>query len=598
VTVALRIEDYALLGDTHSAALVGNDGSVDWLCLPRFDSDACFAALLGGPEHGRWLIAPAGRVRRSRRAYRDGTLVLDTDFEAEGGVLRVTDFMPPRGVEPDLVRIAECVSGRVAVTMELQPRFGYGATAPWIRPAPRGATMVAGPDALRLACDVPVELERGRVTARFELDRGARASFLLDWHRSHAQMPPPIDPVAAVAEAEEFWRAWSGRCSYEGPWREAVVRSLVTLKALTYAPTGGVLAAATTSLPELIGGVRNWDYRYCWVRDATFTLYALLVAGYTNEARAWRDWLLRAAAGDPAQLQIMYGVAGERRLPELELPWLPGYEGSRPVRIGNAAAEQLQLDVLGELMDCLHQARRSGIEPDPAAWDLQRALLDHLETTWNEPDEGIWEVRSGRRPFTHSRVMAWVAVDRAVSAAERLGLEGPLDRWKALRRTIHEQVCRLGYDADRNTFVQAYGSRELDASLLLIPLVGFLPPSDPRVRGTVDAVQRELCEDGLVLRYRSETAEDGLPPGEGAFLPCSFWLADCLALLGRSSEARALVDKLLALRNDVGLLSEEYDVRSRRLVGNFPQAFSHVALVNAVRNLSRPGGPAETRHHG
>ncbi|HET7752422.1 MAG TPA: glycoside hydrolase family 15 protein [Anaeromyxobacteraceae bacterium] len=594
--MALRIEDYALLGDTQSAALVGNDGSVDWLCFPRFDSDACFAALLGGVEHGRWLLAPAGPVRRVRRAYRDETLVLDTDFEVDGGVLRVTDCMPPRGAEPDLVRVAECTAGRVAVQLELRPRFGYGATAPWIMPGPGGARIIGGPDALRLTGDVPVELERERVTARFELDRGSRAAFVLDWHPSHEKAPPAIDPASAVRGAEEYWRTWSQRCRYEGRWRDAVIRSIITLKALTYAPTGGLLAAATTSLPEKIGGVRNWDYRYCWVRDATFTLYALLVAGYTDEARAWRDWLLRAAAGHPSELQIMYGVGGERRLPELELPWLPGYEGSRPVRIGNAAAEQLQLDVIGELMDCLHQARRSGIDPTPAAWDLQRALVEHLESTWQEPDEGIWEVRSGRHPFTHSRVMAWVAVDRAVSAVERLGMEGPLERWKALRNTIHDQVCRQGFDADRGAFVQAYGSRELDASLLMIPMVGFLPPDDPRVRGTVEAIQRELCEGGLVLRYRSESTMDGLPPGEGAFLPCTFWLADCLALMGRVAEARALVKKLLALRNDVGLLSEEYDVHSRRLVGNFPQAFSHVALVNAVRNVSRPGGPAEARH--
>jgi GH15 family glucan-1,4-alpha-glucosidase len=594
--VALRIEDYAVVGDMQTAALVGNDGSIDWLCFPRFDSDACFAALLGTPDHGRWLLAPRDAKRRVTRAYRGDTLIVDTEFQTEAGRLRVTDFMPPRGAEPDLVRTAECVEGRVAVEMDLAPRFGYGLLSPWVRAVDGGASMVAGPDALRLTTDVPIVVKRDRIVARFELDRGTRASFVLAWHASHGPPPRAVDPEAALDQTREFWSDWSGRCSYEGPWREAVVRSLVTLKALTYAPSGGIAAAATTSLPEQLGGVRNWDYRFCWVRDATFTLYALLTAGYVEEAGAWRDWLLRAAAGDPAQLQIMYGVAGERRLPELELPWLPGYEGSRPVHIGNAAAEQLQLDVIGELMDCMHQARRAGLPPSRDAWDLQRAILDHLESSWREPDEGIWEVRSGRRPFTHSKLMAWVAVDRAVSGVEQLGLAGPLDRWRALRAEIHDDVCRRGFDPARNAFVQAYGSPELDAALLMVPLVGFLPPSDPRVRGTVEAIQRELCEDGLVLRYRTERTADGLPPGEGVFLPCSFWLVDCLALLGRRGEARALLERLLRLRNDVGLLSEEYDTSRRRLVGNFPQAFSHVALVNAARNLTRPGGPAERRH--
>jgi GH15 family glucan-1,4-alpha-glucosidase len=530
------------------------------------------------------------------RRYRGETLVLETDFRTPGGLLRVTDFMPPRGAEPDLVRVAECLEGRVDVDMELAPRFGYGAHAPWIRRAPEGASMVAGPDALRLTTRAPLVLARDRVTSRFALDRGGRETFLLAWHPSHEPPPRPVDPLAALDETEGYWTEWSASCAFRGPWREAVVRSLVTLKALTYSPTGGIVAAATTSLPEQLGGVRNWDYRYCWVRDATFTLYALLAAGYVAEARAWRDWLLRAAAGAPSQLQIMYGVAGERRLTELELPWLPGYEGSRPVRIGNAASDQIQLDVIGELMDCLHQARRAGVAPDAEAWDLQRALVDHLESTWEQPDEGIWEVRSGRRQFTHSKVMAWVAVDRAVSAAERCGLEGPLERWRALRARIHADVCARGWDSRRNAFVQSYGSPELDAALLMIPLVGFLPPTDPRVRGTVEAVARELCEDGLVLRYRTERTDDGLPPGEGVFLPCSFWLVDCLSLLRREAEARALFERLLSLRNDVGLLSEEYDPARRRLVGNFPQAFTHVALVNAARNLARPGGPAEERH--
>jgi GH15 family glucan-1,4-alpha-glucosidase len=592
----LPIEDYALIGDMQTAALVGKDGSIDWLCFPRFDSDACFAALLGGPDQGRWLLAPHDRAVRVTRAYRGDTLIVDTEFHTAAGTLRVTDCMPPRGAEPDLVRIAQCIDGRVAVEMDLAPRFGYGAIAPWTRSVRGGASIVAGPDALRLTTDAPIDVERDRVTARFELDRGRRASFVLAWHASHQPPPRPVDAAAAVEETEDFWTRWSARCAHEGPWRDAIVRSLVTLKALTYSPTGGMVAAATTSLPERIGGIRNWDYRFCWVRDATFTLYALLTAGYVDEARAWRDWLLRAAAGDPAQLQIMYGVAGERRLPELELPWLPGYEGSRPVRIGNAAAEQLQLDVTGELMDCMHQARRAGLAPSRDAWDLQRAILEHLESAWREPDEGIWEVRSGRRPFTHSKVMAWVAVDRAITAAERFGLDGSVERWRALRTEIHDEVCRRGFDPARNTFVEAYGSRELDAALLMIPLVGFLPPADARVRGTVEAIERELCQDGLVLRYRSDRSADGLPPGEGVFLPCSFWLADCLALIDRRDDARALLERLLGLRNDVGLLSEEYDTSQGRLIGNFPQAFSHVALVNALRNLSRTGGPAEQRH--
>jgi GH15 family glucan-1,4-alpha-glucosidase len=593
--VALRIEEYALVGDTHSAALVGSDGSVDWLCLPRFDSDACLAALLGTPEHGRWLLAPGARLRRTHRGYRPGTLVLDTTFECDGGTLRVSDAMPPRGSIPTFVRVAECTAGRVPVQMELVPRFGYGKTRPWIRPLPDGAGCVGGPDALRLASTIPVNVEAERLSAAVELSAGERASFTLAWHPSHERAPTPVDALAAVADTEAYWREWSSRSTYDGPWKEAVQRSLLTLQALCYAPTGGIVAAPTTSLPEQLGGVRNWDYRFSWIRDATLTLSALLVAGYIEEARAWRDWLLRASSGHPSELQIMYGVAGERRLTELELHWLPGYQGAAPVRIGNAASVQLQLDVYGELMDALYQARRAGLPADANAWALQRSLVEHLESVWDAPDEGIWEVRSGRHRFTHSRVMAWVALDRAIRDAKAFRLDAPLEHWNALRARVHDQVCREGYDAGKNTFVQEYGSKNLDASLLMIPLVGFLPASDPRVRGTVDAVERELAQDGFVHRYRSGEFDDGFPPGEGAFLPCSFWLVDCLALLGRKDEARALFERLLAIRSDVGLLSEEYDTGARRLVGNYPQAFTHVALVNAARNLAGAGGPAQQR---
>jgi GH15 family glucan-1,4-alpha-glucosidase len=593
--MALPLEDYAMLGDTHTAALVGRDGSIDWLCLPRFDSDACFAALLGTPRHGRWLLAPAERPSLTVRAYRPRTLVLDTEHQVPGGVLRVTDCMPPRRQDPDLVRVATAVRGRVAVRMELAPRFGYGAGAPWVRQRHGGASLVAGPDALRLWTDVPLRIERDRVRAELELDEGRSASFRLAWHRSFDPAPPHEDVAAEIAGTERYWRAWGDRCRAKGPWQEARMSSLLVLKALTFAPSGGIVAAPTTSLPERLGGVRNWDYRYCWVRDATFTLLALIDAGYTEEAAAWRDWLLRATAGDPAELQVLYGPAGERRLMEQELPWLPGYEGSRPVRMGNGASTQFQLDVIGELTDCLHQARAAGLPEDPQAWDLQRTLLDHLEGAWRDPDEGIWEVRGGRRPFTHSKVMAWAAFDRAVRTVERLGTHGPVERWRRLRDEIHAEVCARAFDPERNAFVQSYGSDALDASLLRIPLVGFLPATDPRVLGTIDAVRRELEEGGLVRRYRNDGEVDGLPKGEGVFLPCSFWLVDALVLAGRRAEAQALFERLLALRNDVGLLSEEYDVARGRLVGNFPQAFSHVALANSARNLGGPEGPADRR---
>jgi GH15 family glucan-1,4-alpha-glucosidase len=593
--VSQRIEDYGVVGDTHTAALVGRDGSVDWLCFPRFDSGACFAALLGDEQHGRWLLAPAGGVRRVSRRYRPGSLVLETDFETEEGTVRIVDCMPPRQKHPNLVRIVEGLAGRVQMRMQLVVRFEYGSIVPWVSLRRRVLSAVAGPDALTLRSPIETRGEDLTTVAEFSVGAGESVPFVLTWHVSYERAPRAIDAHHAVAETEAWWREWSSRCSYEGEWRDAVERSLIVLKALTYAPTGGIVAAATTSLPEQLGGVRNWDYRYCWVRDATFALYALMTAGYTEEARAWRDWLVRAVAGRPQQMQIMYGVAGERRLTELELRWLPGYEGSTPVRIGNGAATQYQLDVYGELMDSLHQARRAGIPEHPTAWHVQRVLLDFLESGWRQPDEGIWEVRGPRRHFTHSKVMAWVALDRAVKAVEQFGLAGPVGRWRPLRDEIHAEVCREGYDAERKTFTQYYGSSELDASLLMIPLVGFLPPSDPRVAGTVDAVRRELLHDGFVRRYSTSAEVDGLPAGEASFLTCTFWLADNLALLGRRREARRLFERVLDLRNDLGLLSEEYDATARRLVGNFPQALSHVGLVNTAYNLTATRGPAEHR---
>ena len=600
--MALPIEDYALIGDTHTAALVGRDGSIDWLCLPRFDSGACFAALLGDERHGRWRLAPAGDVRAARRRYRGDTLVLETEFDTGDGVVRVIDCMPHRHHYADVVRLVEGVSGRVPIRMQLVMRFDYGSIIPWVRRVGDAVLAVAGPDALTLRADVPVRGEDRTTVADFAVAAGERVAFSLTWHPSTDPPPGPLDAAALIEGTERWWQEWAARCTHRGPWHEAVIRSLVTLKALTFEPTGGIVAAATTSLPEALGGVRNWDYRFCWVRDATFTLYALMLAGYSEEAAAWRDWLLRAVAGDPADLQIMYGAAGERRLTELELEWLPGYEGSRPVRIGNAASGQFQLDVYGEIMDALHLARGSGLAVDEAAWRLQRTLLEFLESAWRQPDEGIWEVRGPRRHFTHSKVMAWVALDRSVKAVERYGLDGPAGRWRALRDEIHQEVCREGFDPERQTFTQYYGSTELDAALLMVPLVGFLPADDPRVRGTAAAIQRELCRDGFVMRYSQPAGEpagdnpvDGLPPGEGAFLACSFWLADNLALFGRRREATELFERLLDLRNDVGLLAEEYDPTAGRLVGNFPQAFSHVGLVNTANNLSPGEGPAEHR---
>jgi len=589
------IEGYALIGDTHTAALVANDGSIDWLCMPRFDSAACFAALLGDPRHGRWQIAPAAEIREVRRRYRPGTLILETELHTDDGVVRLVDHMPLRQHHPRVVRIVEGLRGRVPMRMELVIRWDYGSIVPWVTRRDNGLNAVAGPDALWMWTEVPMRGEDLTTIADFAVTEGQRVPFVLAWHPSHTPAPVVTDADASLAETEAWWQRWCGDCRYDGEWSEPVQRSLITLKALTYRPTGGIVAAPTTSLPERLGGVRNWDYRYCWLRDATFTLYAFLLAGYTEEAAAWRDWLLRAVAGDPARLQIMYGAAGERRLPEMVLDWLPGYEGSRPVRIGNAAVLQRQLDVYGEVLDATHQARRKGIRPDAASWALETALVDSLQSCWQEPDEGIWEIRAQRQHFTHSKVMAWVAFDRAIKAVERFHMTGPVERWKRARAEIHAEVCSRSYDPARQTFTQFYGSTALDASLLMMPLVGFLPPDDPRVRGTIDAIMRELCVDGLVRRYADDAAADGLPPGEGVFLACTFWLVDNLALTGRREEARRLFERLLAIRNDVGLLAEQYDPAARRLLGNFPQAFSHVALVNSAYNLSRAGGAAHHR---
>lgn len=589
------IEDYALIGDTRTAALVSKAGSIDWLCLPRFDSAACFASLLGEPRHGRWSLHPAdGGVCSTRRRYRDNTLVLETEFTTDSGIVRVVDCMPPDEDIPNVIRMVEGVEGTVSMRMELIIRFDYGWIVPWVQSSHGVLRAVGGPDALTLRTPVQHHGENLTTVAEFSVRPGERVPFVLSWHPSHTEDPGAIDASAAIAAAESWWREWAARCTYEGPWRDAVVRSLITLKALTYTPTGGIVAAVTTSLPEWPGGERNWDYRYTWLRDATFTLYALIINGLHDEACAWREWLFRAVAGAPEQLQIMYGVGGERRLPETTLPWLPGYAGSVPVRVGNGAVGQHQLDVYGEIMDSFHQARRAGIPPDPFAWHVQRRLLDFLETKWREPDEGLWEVRGPRRHFTHSKIMAWVAFDRAVKAVERFSMDGPVERWREIRTIIHEEVCAKGYDEGKRAFTQAYGSQELDAALLMIPLVGFLPPDDPRVVSTVEAIERELMQGGFVLRYRTESGKDGLPSGEGVFLICTFWLADNYALMGRHKDALTLFERLLGIRNDVGLLAEEYDPAAGRLLGNFPQAFSHVGLINTAFNLT-PRQPAPAR---
>ena len=597
--MASRIEDYALLGDCETAALLSVEGSIDWLCWPRFDSDACFAALLGTPENGRWLLRPCDPGARTSRRYRGDSLILETEFETAEGAVTMIDFMPPRGEASDVVRILRGRRGRVAMRMDLTLRFGYGHIVPWVtRIGPQALRAIAGPDMVVLHTSAPIHGEGLSTVADFTVAEGESVAFVMTYSASHLPLPEPVDAEQALTETERFWEEWSGRCTYGGPWRDAVLRSLVTLKALTYRPTGGIVAAPTTSLPEQLGGVRNWDYRYCWLRDATLTLLALMNAGYLQEALDWRDWGLRTIAGSPRQIQIMYGIAGERRLMEWEVPWLPGYEGAGPVRIGNAAAPQFQLDVYGEMMDAAHQARLRGITIIPEAWNVQCALLDHMESVWDQPDEGIWEVRGGARHFTHSKVMAWVAVDRMVKSAEKFRLEAPLDRWKALRRAIFEDVCANGYSETRRNFVQYYGAEHVDAALLMLPMVGFLPVDDPRIQGTIAAIERELVQDGLVMRYRTERTDDGLPDGEGVFLACSFWLADVYVLQGRQAEAEALFGRLLDLRNDLGLLSEEYDTKAKRLVGNFPQAFSHIALINTAFNLTRAEKPAEQRQDG
>lgn len=593
------IENYALIGDTETAALVATDGSIDWLCLPRFDSGASFAALLGSEANGRWRLAPVADVHRVRRRYRPQTLVLETELETAGGAVRLIDLMPVRagGSNADVVRIVEGIRGQVEMRMDLAIRFDYGHLVPWVTRSAESLVAVGGPDALLLTTPAVARGEGLTSVSRFTVNAGARVPFVLTWFPSHRAPPSPIDPEVALEQTESWWRKWAERSRYRGKWDEAVERSLITLKALTYGPTGGIVAAPTTSLPEELGGSRNWDYRFVWLRDATFTLQALMMAGHEDEAVAWRDWLLRAIAGDPEDLQIMYGVGGERRLPELELNWLGGYEGSQPVRTGNAAHQQLQIDVYGEVMDAIYAARRMGMTHAETIWDLEKLLLDNLEGKWQEPDSGLWEMRGDPRHFTHSKLMAWVAFDRAVKSRNRWSLEGPSERWEKLRSEIRAEIEERAYDAERNTFTQSYGSPALDAALLLIPQVGFLPPTDPRVLGTIDAVERELAiDDHLILRYRLDQTSDGLPGGEGAFLLCSFWMVDALAMSGRFEDARRRFEYLLSLRNDVGLLAEEYDPVARRMLGNFPQAFSHLGLIASAYNLlSDRQGPARDR---
>ncbi len=594
--MAMRIADYALIGDCETGALIGVDGSIDWLCWPRFDSPACFAALLGSADNGRWLLAPSNHVVTRNRSYRPGTLILDTRIETESGAVLITEFMPLRKDSSDIVRIVTGIRGEVPMSMELTLRFDYGRSIPWInRMKDGGLRAVAGPQMAFLYASTKFEDRNDATTSDFLVSEGESQSFVLTCCESHRPSPKSVGAQMALKDTTEFWIKWSQTCSVEGEWRNVALRSLITLKAMTYRPTGGIVAALTTSLPEKIGGKRNWDYRYCWLRDATFTLLALMNCGYYEEAKAWRSWLLRATAGSPSQIQVMYGLSGERDMPERTLSWLPGYESSQPVRVGNAAADQLQLDVFGEIADALHHARNGRLQPSEDAWELERALVEHLETIWQQEDHGIWEFRGRRRHFTHSKVMAWVAFDRAVKAIEMWGVDGPVAKWRATRERIHDQVCERGWNKDLDSFVQSYDSDLLDASLLLLPLVGFLPANDPRILSTVTAVQKHLSVDGLLLRYDTKSAGDALPSGEGAFLPCTFWLADNLALQGRHEEARDLFTKLLSVCNDVGLLGEEYDPVAHSMLGNFPQAFTHVALINTALNLTRANGPAQQR---
>ena len=583
----MLIEDYGLVGDMQAAALVGRDGAVDWLCLPRFDSPSCFAALLGDERHGRWLLAPTGEVRTTSRRYRPGTLVLETEFETSEGAVRVIDFMPRRAAGPPrLMRIVEGVRGRVPIQMELSLRPDYASIVPWLESGPDGVIATAGRDAYHLSTVLPLEVEEGKVRASFLAVEGARERFTLSWHLSYGEMPPVEDADSALARTEAWWREWSERCAYQGPYSDEVLTSLIVLKAMTFETTGAVIAAPTTSLPEDIGGERNWDYRYCWLRDSVLALEALLATGYTEEALGFRDYLLRVGTGDPTKIQIMYGIDGERRLTEFELEELPGYEGSKPVRIGNAASEQFQLDVYGEVLGVAFLGTQVIGRIEKRFWPRWRTVVEHVETIWRQPDDGIWETRGPRRHFTHSKVMAWVVFDRAVRLCEQFGLEAPLDRWRETRDEIHQEVCEQGYDRERRTFTQYYGSKELDASVLNIPLVGFLPGTDERVTGTIDAIARELGRDGFVSRYSTADTDDGLSGDEGQFLACSFWLASALALNGRVEEARALFERLLGLANDLGLLAEEYDVKRQRQVGNFPQAFSHLTLIGAATAIS------------
>ena len=582
----MRIEDYALLGNFVSAALVSREGSIDWMCFPRFDSPACFAALLGTEDNGRWMIRPR-EFTSVRRAYREGTLILETDYETPQGSVRVIDAMIPYQSTPTIIRMVEGLSGNVPMKMELVIRFDYGSIVPWVtRDSFGGLKAIAGPDTVRLRTTVDMFGEDLRTYASFSVEAGQTVPFVMTWSPSHADSPREVEePSEVVDRAADFWREWIGHCTYSGQWKDAVHRSLITLKALTFAQTGGMVAAVTTSLPEHLGGIRNWDYRYCWIRDSTFTLFALLTAGYREEARLWEEWLLRAVAGTPAQVNIMYGLRGERRLTEIELPWLSGYEHSKPVRIGNAAYSQIQMDVFGELLSSFHLGRITGLQA-MKSWRVESRLTEFIAENWENPDNGIWEVRGPRQHFTHSKVMAWVALDRAIQAVEKFGEEGPVEEWKRLARRIHAEVCEQGFDRDLGSFVQAYGSKNLDASLLMLAMVGFLPASDPRIVGTVAAVQKELTRDGFVHRYLAEKTDDGLTGGEGAFLACSFWLADNLFLQGRRAEAVEIFERVLAIRNDVGLLAEEYDPGLGRMLGNFPQAFSHVSLVNTAFNLS------------